>query len=123
MTKILKPLAALVMALGLVFGLAACGSEPTELPADTVLIDVRTPQEFADGHLDGAVNIDIQSADFADQLAELPTDGSYFVYCRSGNRSAQAVSQMKQLGFTTLVDGGGLSAASEATGIEVVTGS
>lgn len=123
MSRIFRPIAVLAMALGFTLGLAGCGSEPTEFPEGTVLIDVRTPQEFADGHLQDALNIDIQSPDFAAQLSELPTDGSYFVYCRSGNRSAQAISQMKQRGFTTLIDGGGLNAASRATGIDVVTGS
>ncbi|HMR48737.1 MAG TPA: rhodanese-like domain-containing protein [Arachnia sp.] len=123
MSRIFRQLAVLAMALGLTLGMAGCGSEPTELPEGTVLIDVRTPQEFADGHLQDAINIDIQSPDFTAQLSELPTDGSYVVYCRSGNRSAQAISQMTQLGFTTLIDGGGLGAASRTTGADIVTDS
>jgi len=92
------------------------------LSKGAVLIDVRTPSEFADGHLEGAINIDIQSAGFTDQISQLPTDGTYFVYCRSGNRSATAVRQMDQLGFTSLTDGGGVGAASQSTGIPVVQG-
>ncbi|MDX1621892.1 MAG: rhodanese-like domain-containing protein [Nitriliruptorales bacterium] len=73
-------------------------------------IDVRTPAEYADAHLLGAVNIDLQSADFRQRIAELPRDGSYLVYCRSGNRSATAAGIMSELGFTDVVDGGGFAA-------------
>ena len=59
-------LATLAVLLGVGAALAGCaGAEPVELSEDTVIIDVRTPAEFANGHLDGAVNIDVQSADFA----------------------------------------------------------
>ncbi len=71
---------------------------------DLVLLDVRTPEEFADGHVDGATLIDFYGADFADQLAELDRDASYVVYCRSGNRSGQTVDLMQQLGFTDVQD-------------------
>jgi rhodanese-related sulfurtransferase len=74
------------------------------------IVDVRTPAEFDDGHLEGAVNIDVQDASFDQRIAELPTDGTYFVYCRSGNRSAAAVERMRELGFTDVVDGGGFEA-------------
>lgn len=72
-------------------------------------IDVRTPGEYAAGHLDGAMNVDLNSGAFAEQIAELPRDGSYFVYCKSGNRSAQAAAIMADLGFTDVVDGGGFA--------------
>ncbi len=64
-----------------------------------VLLDVRTPQEYADGHLDGATNVDLNAPDFADRMAELDPDLTYAVYCRSGNRSATATAFMLQEGF------------------------
>jgi phage shock protein E len=74
--------------------------------ADRVVIDVRTPAEVAEGHLTGAMLLDIQDPGFRDAIAELPRDEAYFVYCRSGNRSGQAIDLMRELGFTDLVNGG-----------------
>jgi phage shock protein E len=74
--------------------------------ADRVVIDVRTPGEVAEGHLTGALLLDIQDPGFRDAIAELPRDEAYFVYCRSGNRSGQAIELMRELGFTDLVNGG-----------------
>ena len=78
--------------------------------ADRVVIDVRTPEEFAAGHLAGAQNIDVQSSDFATRIAALDSGAAYLVYCRSGNRSAAAAAAMAASGFTDVVDGGGLEA-------------
>lgn len=63
------------------------------------ILDVRTPQEFADGHIAGAVNIDVSSPDFAQQVAELDPEGTYAVYCRSGNRSRAAMAVMQDAGL------------------------
>jgi len=71
------------------------------------VVDVRTPEEFEAGHLEGAVNVDYQAADFAEQVAELPMDAPYVVYCASGRRAVGAVEQMRELGFTDVVNGGG----------------
>lgn len=87
----------------------------------TTLIDVRTPAEFAAGHLPGAVNIDLQGVDFVGQLQALDPAGSYAVYCHSGNRSAVALQQMAALGFTGAYDlSGGITAWQNAGG-EVTT--
>lgn len=113
----------LVLGLVLLTGVTACASAPAEpLAAGAVVIDVRTPAEFAEGHLEGAINVDLQSGSFEQQIAELPLDGDYVVYCRSGNRSGQAVEIMKQLGFGNLVNAGGVQDASRSTGLPVVTG-
>ena len=115
--------AALALLLGATVALAGCASsEPVELSEDTVIIDVRTPAEFASGHLDGAVNIDVQSPDFAAQIMELDPNGEYFVYCRSGNRSGQAIAQMNQMGFNgeNLTNGGSVQNASDLSGIDIV---
>jgi rhodanese-related sulfurtransferase len=91
-------------------------------PDDLVVLDVRTPEEFAEGHLEGAVLIDFYAADFADQLAALDANVPYLVYCRSGNRSGQALGVMEQLGFTSVVDvDGGIVAWTDA-GLPVTTG-
>ena len=93
----------------------------SSLPAGVVIVDVRTPAEFADGHLQGAVNIDVQSPTFADDIARLDPGATTFVYCRSGNRSAAALELMAEAGFDDLVDLGSVQAAAEATGLPVVT--
>ena len=88
-----------------------------------VILDVRTPQEFAEGHLEGAVNLDVSSPDFAAGVAELDPATTYAVYCRSGNRSQTAMQQMQGAGITALADlAGGIQAWVDA-GNEVVTGS
>lgn len=85
------------------------------------VLDVRTPVEFAAGHVEGARNIDLSSADFETLVGALPKDGTYLVYCQSGNRSATAGDAMADLGFTEVVDGGGIVDL-EASGAEIVTG-
>lgn len=65
-----------------------------------VLVDVRTPEEFATGHIKGAKLIDFHAPDFQTRLSTLPRDGEILLYCRSGNRSGQALSVMKDMGFT-----------------------
>lgn len=76
---------------------------------DLQIIDVRTPAEFDGGHLAEAQLIDIQDPGFVEQVEDLDRDGAYLVYCRTGNRSAQAVSILRDLGFTELYDAGGLA--------------
>ena len=72
------------------------------------LVDVRTPEEYADGHLKGSVNININSGDFEQKLGKLNKDVPVFVYCRSGGRSARAASKMESMGFKKVynMDGG-----------------
>ena len=67
-----------------------------------VIVDVRTPEEFAAGHLPGAVNLDVSAATFDSQIAALDKNVAYAVYCRSGNRSTIAVGKMSDAGFTNL---------------------
>lgn len=84
-------------------------------PDDLVVLDVRTPAEFDEGHLPGAVLIDFYEDDFADQLAELDPDVPYLLYCRSGNRSGQTRDILDDLGFTDVADiEGGLTAWANA---------
>ncbi len=104
-------------------GMAGCtgGSQPVEVSEDAVIIDVRTPEEYAEGHLEGAVLMDLNSGDFAQTMPTLDPEGEYLVYCRSGNRSGQAVSLMKDAGFTNVTDLGSFKSASKTTGIPLVT--
>jgi phage shock protein E len=114
--------------------LAACssGSSSSSLGVDdfatlvatdgVVVLDVRTPEEYAAGHLAGAQNIDVESSDFASQIAALDTSATYAVYCRSGNRSATAMAAMVDAGFEHVSDlSGGITAWTQA-GQQVVTG-
>ena len=70
----------------------------------TVIIDVRTPEEFAQGHVEGALNIPVEYPDFAAQISALDPNSTYAVYCRSGNRSAVATQQMQGLGYVHIYD-------------------
>lgn len=76
--------------------------------ANIFLLDVRTPEEYNEKHIPGALNINIQDPDFQDKIDELPGDKEYLVYCRSGSRSAKACMMMASQGFENLcnLDGG-----------------
>jgi phage shock protein E len=67
-----------------------------------ILIDVRTPGEFAEGNIVNALNIDVQSSSFDAQIAELDPTKTYALYCRSGNRSGAAADKMADAGFTSI---------------------
>lgn len=69
---------------------------------DFVLIDVRTPGEFAEGHLKGALNINFNDPDFATTMNKMDKDKTYLVYCRSGARSNGAANVMLMQGFKTI---------------------
>ena len=64
-----------------------------------LLVDVRTAEEFAEGHIEGALNIDYFSATFSDDISKVGFEISVLLYCRSGNRSSKAMKIMKELGF------------------------
>lgn len=117
----------LLLALVLILTFSSCQSqnkgdnlqllEPKEFLAkfkateEAQLIDVRTPEEVAQGALDNAVNINIYDADFKDNLDKLDKNKALFVYCRSGGRSGQCVQICKDKGFKEIYDmqGGWLS--------------
>jgi rhodanese-related sulfurtransferase len=67
-----------------------------------VTLDVRTPGEFNEGHVEGAQLIDFQSGNFENEIATLDKSKTYAVYCRSGSRSGQAVKVMSDAGFTSV---------------------
>lgn len=88
----------------------------------TVLLDVRTPAEYAAGHLLGARNLDIEGSGFATQIMSLDKNATYAIYCHSGNRSGAALEQMAAAGFTHLFDLAGGLMAWQAMGGQMVAG-
>ena len=66
---------------------------------DFVIIDVRTPGEFAEGYIENAINIDFHSETFRDELDNLDKNRKYVIYCRSGGRSGNALNIMAELNF------------------------
>ena len=68
------------------------------------LIDVRTPDEFMAGHIDGAKNINVKSSEFLDKIRTLTKEDTLLIYCRSGSRSAIASNLMDSLGFKKIYD-------------------
>ena len=141
-----RRLAAALGAAVLTLGLAACGGSDNPVsvtdgptasaapssgsslePADfaaavkvagTTIIDVRTPEEFAAGHLKGAVNMDVENpAQFQAQVAELDPTQTYALYCHTGNRSGVAKDYLTGAGFTSVYDlAGGIEAWSNDGG-------
>jgi phage shock protein E len=132
MRRLLALIAILLGTTALLAGCSSSGGSVENVSADqfltaaaepgTVVVDVRTPGEYAEGHVDGAVNIDVESADFGTQIAALPRDTTYAVYCRSGRRSALATDQMAEAGFTSLVNLQGGVADLQSAGAPIVAG-
>ncbi len=85
-----------------------------------VVLDVRTADEFASGHIAGAINVDYYATDFKDQLGKLDKSKGYLVYCRTGARSAQAVQIMLAGGFQKLWNMTGGITAWTADGLPTV---
>ncbi len=110
--KLLK----LTVILSAAFASFGCKSGYVDMPAsdfqklisekDVLLIDVRTPEEFAESHIPGAVNIDFRAEDFDQKAVELlkETQSTLAVYCRSGRRSAGACARLDSMGYTRTVN-------------------
>lgn len=77
-------------------------------PGKVVVLDVRTPEEFAGGHLAGAKNLDFNQPSFRDELSKLDRDATYLVHCAAGGRSTRSLTRFKELGFKSVIhlDGG-----------------
>ncbi|HET9654603.1 MAG TPA: rhodanese-like domain-containing protein [Kineosporiaceae bacterium] len=144
MGRYLRTAGAVLLAGGLVFGTTGCsgassGGSGTAVQAGahlgvsefaqlagtpgTVVLDVRTSAEFATGHLAGAVNLDVDSADFGQRLSALDHHASYAVYCHSGRRSGMALQQMQSAGFTHVADLSGGVTAWTSAGRQLTSGS
>jgi rhodanese-related sulfurtransferase len=121
MNRVVKFLTALLVSVGVLAGVTACSTpEKVDMSQVTAVIDVRTPEEFAEGHLEGALNLNIEGSSFAADIAKLDPTGTYVVYCRSGNRAGKAVTAMQQIGIPNVPNLGAVADASAATGIAVV---
>ncbi|MCX6352539.1 MAG: rhodanese-like domain-containing protein [Bacteroidetes bacterium] len=68
--------------------------------SNAILLDVRTPEEYAGGHLPGAINIDIRGYEFHEKIEELDPSNTYFVYCHAGGRSNAACEFMRSKHFS-----------------------
>ena len=79
--------------------------------AGAVLLDVRTPQEYREGHIPGSQNVPLQQLDKVEEVTE-NKDTVLYVYCHSGGRSRQAVSLLKHMGYTNVHNIGGIAAYS-----------
>jgi rhodanese-related sulfurtransferase len=87
---------------------------------DVIIIDVRTDREFASGHLENAISIDIYKSDFKDKISKLDKEKTYYVYCKTGIRSRSAVNYMVETGFKKVCDlEGGINYLSRA-GVKLV---
>lgn len=75
----------------------------TETP-EAVIVDVRTPEEYSNSHLEQAENINWYNSDFEQKIMQLDTAKPVFVYCKSGGRSSSAVQKMQSLGFTKIYE-------------------
>ena len=130
-----RVLLTLLAVLGLAFALAGCGTDDPTAPVagesyehvdaatfadriaerDVVLLDVRTPEEYDAGHLEGATNLPIADADFAAEVDDLDPDTTYAVYCRTGERSQRAMEIMRTAGIEAVYDlDGGITAWTES---------
>lgn len=80
---------------------------PTEFKEKSVnqtIIDIRTPEEFSQGHIEGAININYYDSNFMDQIAKFDKNQPIFIYCRSGNRTISASKKAADFGFTEIYD-------------------
>jgi rhodanese-related sulfurtransferase len=86
---------------------------------DATLLDVRTPEEYEQGHLPGAINMNVQSYDFAEEIENLDPHKPCFVYCKGGARSMMAYSILKDHGFDEVYNmRGGIMAWYATEGLE-----
>ena len=86
-----------------------------------VLLDVRTPEEFSQGHMDGAININYYNSNFKEEVNQIDKSQPIYVYCRSGARSSKAMLILKDLGFNEVynLQGGYMSWPYKASGQKI----
>jgi phage shock protein E len=79
-------------------------AEFKEKSENQTIIDIRTPQEYGQGYIEGAININYFDRSFLDQVSEFDKNKPIFIYCRSGNRTSSASKKLLKLGFTEVYD-------------------
>lgn len=71
---------------------------------EDIILDIRTLEEFENGHIKGAELLDFYSPNFKDKISQLDKNKTYYLYCHSGNRSSNALDIMENLGFTSIYE-------------------
>ena len=94
--------------------------ELSEVQDEILLIDVRTPQEYQQGHIENSKNINIAGDSFKEEIQKLDKSQPVYVYCKVGGRSAKAASMLKEMGFEEVYDLEGGIRNWESSGMEVV---
>jgi len=121
----MKTSARILIALFFSVAIVACGQGVTELDPvafrdkvkatpGAIVVDVRTPEEFAEGHLDKAINIDVKAGDFETKSGGLDKKKTLFVYCLAGTRSKRAALSLQQRGYKVIALRGGITAWQES---------
>ncbi len=105
----MKPFFYFLIILSVNWGCAQKSAKPiTEVSQSefnkVVLVDVRTPEEYAAGHLDNALNINVYDSAFESRFKDIAKDETIYVYCKVGGRSAQAQQKLNAMGFTNVVN-------------------
>jgi len=120
----------LINLLALMFFMAGCSNAQSieakkfqeEVNKGGQLVDVRTPDEYTEGHISHAVLMDVNKADFTKKLEQLDKNKTVYVYCRSGKRSHTAADMMKESGFKNVFELRGGIIAWEEAGLPVEKG-
>ncbi len=107
----MKKIVHLIFGFLLIFGCKPESKESmpiTDFPSNDLdkvyLVDVRTPDEYAAGHIKGSVNIDIQDSNFENKISKMDKDKTVYVYCKAGGRSAKAQKMLQNMGFKHVVN-------------------
>ena len=95
------------------------GATVTSAP---VVLDVRSPAEFSEGHVTGARNLDFNSPEFKAEVAKMDKTATYKVYCQKGGRAGKAESTMRELGFKNVENLGGVDDAAKKLHAKIQSG-
>jgi rhodanese-related sulfurtransferase len=121
MNRTVKIFSGIALMVSMLFTTAACSTtEAVDMETVTSVIDVRSPEEYNAGHLEGALLIPVEVGDFVGSISELDREGNYIIYCRTGRRADVAIQQMTALGFKNMTNLGSLENAAAVTQIPVV---
>jgi rhodanese-related sulfurtransferase len=121
MNRTVKIFSGMALMVSMLFTTAACATtEAVDMGTVTSVIDVRSPEEYNAGHLEGALLIPVEVGDFVGSISELDREGNYIIYCRTGRRAEAAIQQMTALGFKNMTNLGSLENAAAVTQIPVV---
>lgn len=120
---VFAPLIAAALLLGAISCTATEASDrvATTVPVteNTIVLDVRTPEERAEGYLKGSRLLDFNGGEFATELSSLDPNAEYLIYCKSGNRAGKAAALMHEAGIDKVTNIGSLQDAALATGHDI----